>query len=74
MHQCAAADGLGGRILYAVDTYTAVFVENANVTIEYKVFNDVGGSVDRSSETIAPATGVVSGSTATPDDGYTFVS
>ncbi|OQB24441.1 MAG: hypothetical protein BWY11_01061 [Firmicutes bacterium ADurb.Bin182] len=52
-------------------TYIANFIENANVTITYTA--GVGGSIDRSSESLAPATGIAQGSTATASDGYRFV-
>ena len=48
----------------------ANFVENANVTITYEA--TVGGSVSNTSESLAPATGVATGSTATANPGYTF--
>jgi len=50
---------------------TANFEETADVTINYVA--TTGGSVDNASETLAPATGVAVGSTATADPGYSFV-
>jgi len=52
-------------------TVTANFEENADVTINYVA--TTGGSVDPTSETLAPATGSAAGSTATEDSGYDFV-
>ena len=58
-------------------SYVALFIENADVTITYaSVTGDVGpvgGTVNRSSDTIAPATGTALGSTAAVNPGYTFV-
>jgi uncharacterized repeat protein (TIGR02543 family) len=51
-------------------TYTANFTQNANVTITYVA--GTGGTVDRASESVPPATGSPLGSTATADPGYTF--
>ncbi|MEA4987171.1 MAG: S-layer homology domain-containing protein [Anaerovorax sp.] len=50
--------------------YTAKFEEN-EVTISYET--ELGGTVSRSFETIGASTGVVEGSTATADTGYTFL-
>lgn len=52
-------------------TYYANFEEDKNITINY-IARD-GGSVDLDSESLAPATGVATGSTATASDGYYFV-
>ncbi len=52
-------------------TYTANFAENEDVTIYYEA--TAGGSVDPEDETLAPATGVAEGSSATADAGYHFV-
>ena len=52
-------------------TYTAHFAENDVVVITY--IARTGGSVDRGSEELAPATGKAQGSTASEDAGYTFV-
>ncbi len=57
--------------LYAAATYTANFAEDSAVTIAYAA--TTGGSVSRDSETVAPATGSASGSTAAADSGYVFV-
>gem|GEM_PF-5349720 len=56
--------------IYQAVTYTAIFVENANVTITYTT--DGNGSVSLDSESVAPATGTAQGSTATAKAGYTF--
>ena len=48
-----------------------IYAEDANVTINYEA--TTGGSVDRSSESLAPATGEAQGSTATASAGYHFV-
>ncbi len=58
--------------VYVSATYTAVFVENDAITITYQA--TIGGDVDPTSETLAPVTGVASGSTATAQSGYRFVS
>lgn len=50
---------------------TVKYTENDKVTIKYEA--DTGGSVSPESESLAPATGVAQGSTATPDPGYVFV-
>ncbi|WP_206457778.1 InlB B-repeat-containing protein [Anaerovorax sp. IOR16] len=50
--------------------YTAKFEEH-EVTILYEA--ELGGTVNRSFETIGASTGVVEGSTATADTGYTFL-
>ena len=52
-------------------TYYAVFVENENITINYQA--TAGGSVSRTSESLAPATGTSQGSIATASAGYHFV-
>jgi uncharacterized repeat protein (TIGR02543 family) len=52
-------------------TYTANFVENTNITINYNA--STGGSVSRASESLAPATGEAQGSIASADPGYSFV-
>ncbi|MDL2206284.1 InlB B-repeat-containing protein, partial [Eubacteriales bacterium OttesenSCG-928-N13] len=65
--------------MYVPATYIANFVENSNVEYNYVVVTDKqagetkGGSVSRSTESIAPATGTPKGATATANDGYTFV-
>ena len=51
-------------------TYYANFSENAEITINYVAKN--GGRVLPESETLAPATGVATGSEATANAGYTF--
>nr|WP_255702408.1 Rib/alpha-like domain-containing protein [Peptoniphilus sp. KCTC 25270] len=62
----AKVDGLN-----VARTYTANFKENENVTITYTAGE--GGTVSPASETLAPATGIAQGSTATASSGYTFV-
>ena len=57
--------------VYEAATYTANFAEDADVTINYAAAT--GGSVSLASETLAPATGVAQGSTATAAAGYHFV-
>ncbi len=52
-------------------TYTANFEEDTDVTITYVA--TTGGSVDPTSETLAPVTGVAAGSTAAADPDYSFV-
>ena len=52
-------------------TYYANFEENKEVTIKYVA--RVGGKVIPTEETLAPASGVAEGSTATAVAGYTFV-
>jgi len=52
-------------------TYTANFVEWGNITIHYVA--ETGGTVSIVSETLAPATGIAQGSTATANPGYTFL-
>jgi len=52
-------------------TYTANFAEDDNITITYVA--GTGGSVDPTSESVAPATGDAQGSTATANKGYAFV-
>ena len=61
----AKVDGLN-----VAATYYANFVENAEVTINYVA--RIGGDVNPTDETIAPATGIAEGSTATAAAGYTF--
>ena len=56
--------------VYVAVTYTAVFTEDSNVTISYEA--RTGGSVSPGSESVAPATGTATGSTATAAPGYTF--
>jgi len=51
--------------------YYANFAEKAPITINYEAL--AGGTVDRAGETLAPATGVAKGSTATAEPGYHFV-
>ena len=76
----AAGDEVSTSLTYVPDkvdglnvaaTYTANFAEDANVTISYEA--TTGGSVSRESESLAPATGVAQGSTATAAAGYHFV-
>ena len=58
--------------LNVADTYTAHFEENGKIEINY--IPNIGGSVSRGSETLAPATGTAEGSVATAAAGYTFES
>ena len=51
-------------------TYTAHFEENEAVTVKYVA--DIGGTVNRGEETLAPATGKPEGSKAVAKDGYVF--
>ncbi|MCL1794622.1 MAG: hypothetical protein FWG34_12240, partial [Oscillospiraceae bacterium] len=51
-------------------TYYANFEEDDDITINYEA--KTGGSVSLASETLAPATGIAQGSTATAAIGYTF--
>ena len=51
-------------------TYTAHFEENEPVTVKYVA--DIGGTVNRGEETLAPATGKPEGSKAVAKDGYVF--
>ena len=51
--------------------FTGSWTEDANVIISYEA--TTGGSVSRESESLAPATGVAQGSTATAAAGYHFV-
>ena len=60
--------------IYEEATYTANFAEDANVTITYVVDNESHGEVSSASESVAPATGTATGSTATAKAGYHFVS
>lgn len=53
------------------ETYTANFAKDGDITINYKATE--GGSVSRSSESLAPTTGTAQGSTATANEGYHFV-
>lgn len=60
-----------GELTYDEDqTFIVTFAENDDVTIRYEA--EAHGSVSRDSETVAPATGTVKGSVATPDAGYHF--
>ena len=56
--------------IYQTVTYTAHFTQNDNVTINYVA--ETGGTVNLASESLAPATGIAQGSTATAKAGYTF--
>ncbi len=51
-------------------TYTAHFEENETVTVKYVA--DIGGSVRKEEETLAPATGKPEGAKAVANDGYVF--
>nr|MBR4281093.1 Cna B-type domain-containing protein [Clostridia bacterium] len=53
-------------------TYTAKFEEN-KATIYYAVVDNVGGTVNPTSETLKVVTGTATGSTATAAAGYKFV-
>ena len=67
----AEAAPVFGELTYTTDqTFTVTFVENADITINYKA--DEHGSVSNESDVIAPATGTPEGSVATPDAGYHF--
>ncbi|MCH4221337.1 MAG: InlB B-repeat-containing protein, partial [Eggerthellaceae bacterium] len=57
---------------YAPTTFTAHFAENNPVTMAYATANTVMGSVNPTSQTLAPATGMAAGSTATANPGYHF--
>lgn len=65
--------------VYVADTYYAVFVESENVTINYATVTEstqagaVGGSVNPSSEPVAPVSGIAKGSIASVNDGYEFI-
>ncbi|MSA71687.1 hypothetical protein GKD93_11220, partial [Holdemania massiliensis] len=52
-------------------TYTAQWIEDEDITINYKA--TTGGNVDPTYETLSPATGKAQGSTATASAGYHFV-
>ena len=54
-------------------TYVAHFEEDEDVTIYYESEDINEGTVAPASETLAPATGVAQGSTATASAGYSFV-
>ena len=56
---------------YVSGAYVATFAENDPITIAYAA--STGGTVTSSSESVAPATGTASGSTATPNAGYHFL-
>jgi uncharacterized repeat protein (TIGR01451 family)/uncharacterized repeat protein (TIGR02543 family) len=58
----------------ATVTLYAVWTQDSNVVISYKSADATMGTVDPGSESLAPATGVAAGSTATAKDGYEFVS
>lgn len=51
---------------------TVKYTENANVTLKYVSADTAMGTVEPASESLAPATGVAKGSTATPKPGYVF--
>ena len=51
-------------------TYTAHFEEDESVTVNYVA--DIGGTVNRAEETLAPATGKPEGAKAAAEDGYVF--
>lgn len=53
-------------------TYYANFAEDNDVIIQYKVKNNVGGTITKDIETGGPATGQFSGSRATALNGYHF--
>ena len=53
-------------------TYTATFQEDTDVTITYESENETEGTVTNKTESIAPATGQPTGSTAQPKPGYAF--
>ena len=57
--------------IYKTTTFVAKFVESDDVTLTYVA--EEGGSVDPANETLAPATGTATGSTAEPKPGYSFV-
>ena len=57
--------------VYVSTTFVAKFAESDEVTLTYVA--DDGGSVSPASETLAPATGAATGSTAEPQPGYRFV-
>ena len=63
----------GGKIGTSSLVYELTVNENSNVTINYVASPAVGGSVSKTSESLAPATGTAEGSTATASTGYTFV-
>lgn len=58
---------------YVTKTYYANFAANPDVTINYRVLNNYGGTVNVSSETGSPSVGPFNGSTATAYQGYHFV-
>ena len=64
----------GVHAVFESNVYTALFIEDYDVTYEYGVSAAQGGTVSRESETLAPATGTALGSVATPAPGYRFVS
>ena len=70
-------DRIGG--LHVDSAYVALFAENPNVTITYEAktlgsANPIqGGSVSPANESVAPATGTATGSTAAPNTGYHLV-
>ena len=61
-------DKVGG--LNVAATYYANFIEAPDVTINYVAYT--GGGVNPADETLAPATGIAAGSTATANPGYIF--
>lgn len=59
---------------YKRTVFKAVFAEDEDITITYTVNNEDAGSVDKTSEKVAPATGTPVGEvTATAKSGYTFL-
>ncbi|WP_101721176.1 MBG domain-containing protein [Eggerthella timonensis] len=56
---------------YTATEFVAWFKESSDVTLTYVAGE--GGSVSRPNETLAPATGAATGSTAEPQPGYRFV-
>ncbi|WP_147272886.1 InlB B-repeat-containing protein [Gordonibacter sp. 28C] len=60
--------------VYVPVTFTAHFAPNANIELTYVSDSAAAGSVSPASESLAPATGSASGSTAAAKPGYHFVS
>ena len=59
--------------IYGAVTFTAHFAPNANIELTYLPDNVAGGTASPASESLVPATGTASGSTATANPGYHFV-
>ncbi len=59
--------------IYVPVTFTAHFAPNANIELTYLPDNVTGGTASPASESLVPATGTASGSTATANPGYHFV-